>query len=141
MSTNNNLECSECNKKFKSKSGMITHTKTCKENKFYCNFCETNFSSNRNLNNHRMNCSKKNLSEVKENLEKQNLELITNYENKIKLIQEELITNYENKIKKIKNVYQYKIEDLELQVKIQNETIKLLKEIQPTTNITNNYSQ
>lgn len=116
MSTDTKLECSECKKKFKSKSGMITHIKTCKDKKFYCIFCKTNFSSNRNLNNHKIYCNEKVMNEVVEKYEKQINDLIEKYEKQINQIKTEF----------------------DLEIKVKNEQIKFLKEIKPT--ITNNNS-
>ncbi len=53
------FKCEECNRKFKSKQGLLSHQRSvCHKGKYKCKQCGRSFKSNQNLKSHKLICTK-----------------------------------------------------------------------------------
>lgn len=115
-----NFQCDNCTKIFKSKAGFSNHVKTCKDkSNIQCKYCTKLFSTKGTLQAHYLSCKQKEIEEIKNEVEQLHL----------------------NDIEKLKMIYEARIKDLEFEVRSKNEQIVLLKEMKSTitNNTANNY--
>jgi hypothetical protein len=120
------FQCENCLKFFKNKSGLSTHSRTCKtKENIICNFCNNRFSTKNYLNQHYSSCKLKEIEDLRTQFQNQHLNDIE----KLKTIYETRIKDLEDQHKSINSKAETRIRDLEAEVKSKNEQIILLKEI------------
>jgi len=123
------FQCNLCMKIFKSKSGLSTHSRTCKSKEnIICNFCNNTFSTKNYLNSHYSSCKHKEIEDLRTQFQNQHLNDIE----KLKIIYETRIKDLEDQHKSINSRAETRIRDLEAEVKSKNEQINLLKEMKPS---------
>jgi hypothetical protein len=130
------INCEGCNKDF-SASYIEKHRTKCKNEKiFNCEFCSKKLSTKNNLNEHLKNCRQK-IYALYSNLEKENTQIKSQYENKIKEMQSEITL-----LKSTIHELEMKNKEYEIQHKYINESKNEYKELigKVSTTIHNTYS-
>jgi len=130
------INCEGCNKDF-SASYIQKHKAKCKNEKiFKCEFCSKKLSTKNNLNEHLKICKEK-IYALYSNLENENNQIKSQYEDKIKQMQEEITL-----LKSTINELEMKNKEYEIQQKYINQSKEEYRELigKVSTTINNTYS-